>query len=198
MTLLVLVFLGCSPLVASKKEVSMTKLNIGSGVVRKPGYVSIDKYESKADVKAAAHELSMYANGSIEEVLSSHMVEHLPPDEFELALREWHRVLKPGGKLVIRCPNFEVYVKEFIERDDDYRYGKDGSGSKAWGLINIFGHQTGGAGYLTRSGFSVERFQRVLPQFGFRITRCEVMQTREKRGVGYRSNGDIICEAVKI
>lgn len=175
----------------------MTKLNIGSGIVRKPGFVSVDLYERKADVKAAAHKLDMFGNGSIEEIFTSHMIEHLSPQDFEAALREWHRVLQPGGKLTIRCPNFEIYAREFVEGTDDYRYGKDGSGKGAWGLLNIFGHQTGGPGYLTRTGFSPERFQRILPRFGFRITRCEAVQTRQNKGIEFRRDGDILCEAVK-
>lgn len=176
----------------------MVKLNIGSGLVRKKGCVSIDLYESKVDVQTAAHKLGMYRDSSIEEIFTSHMVEHLGLDDFEAALREWHRVLQPNGKLVIRCPNFEIYVREFVNGDADYRYGRDGSGNGAWGLLNIFGHQTGGFGYLTRTGFSVERFNRILPRFGFRITRCEATRTRQNKGIEYRRDGDIICEAVKV
>jgi ubiquinone/menaquinone biosynthesis C-methylase UbiE len=171
------------------------KLDIGAGIVKRPGYVSVDLYDDHAQIRAPAHDLP-YKDGEVDEVFTSHMIEHLPPPELGPALVEWHRVLKPGGRLVIRCPNFELYVKEFLESDCTYRFGQDGMG-KGWGIINIYGHQTGGPGYLTRTGFTVERFKRILPRFGFRVTCCETTRTRVSHGVEYRPNGDIICEAVK-
>jgi SAM-dependent methyltransferase len=38
-------------------------------------------------------------------VVSTSMVEHLHPDDFEPHLREVRRVLKPGGRYLIWCPN---------------------------------------------------------------------------------------------
>jgi len=171
------------------------KLDIGAGIVKRAGYISVDRYDDHANIKAPAHDLP-YKDGEADEIFSSHMIEHLPPLELEPTLREWSRVLKKGGKLVIRCPNFEIYVREFLEGDCGYRFGADGLG-KGWGVINIYGHQTGGPGYLTRTGFTVERFKRILPQFGFRVIRCKTTRTRVDGGVEFRTDGDIICEAVK-
>lgn len=40
-----------------------------------------------------------FADGSVDRVLSSFMLHHLPPAEQQAALREAHRVLAPGGRL---------------------------------------------------------------------------------------------------
>lgn len=44
-----------------------------------------------------------FEDSSFDRVLSHHLVEHL--EDLSAALREWRRVLKPGGKLVICTPN---------------------------------------------------------------------------------------------
>ncbi|CAN0478189.1 unnamed protein product, partial [Discosporangium mesarthrocarpum] len=35
-------------------------------------------------------------------------------------LREWARVLKPGGTIVLECPDFDQTVREYIE-GNEYR-----------------------------------------------------------------------------
>ena len=51
-------------------------------------------------VTAAAEELPL-ASASCDLVLSSLMLHHLPTDAKRAALREWHRVLKPTGELLL-------------------------------------------------------------------------------------------------
>jgi len=166
----------------------MLKLNVGSGNDKKPGYVSIDLYNEKADLQAPAHCLP-YPDGSVDEVFSSHMIEHLTPQELELALKEWRRVLKPGAMLRIRCPNFELYVREFLEGDYNARW--------AWGIINLMGWQDRGPGYWNHNGFTAARLHRILTDAGFAVATCGTVETRMKHGPEYRENGDIYAEAIR-
>lgn len=48
------------------------------------------------------HQPLPYADGSFEVVIASHVLEHL--ENAEAALRDWHRVLAPGGALLIGVP----------------------------------------------------------------------------------------------
>lgn len=47
---------------------------------------------------------------SFDFVYSSHLLEHLP--DVELALRNWSRVLKPGGFLLLYLPHRDLYEKK--------------------------------------------------------------------------------------
>jgi len=168
------------------------RLHIGCGPNRLPGYVNIDKYPtSGADVVAPAHELR-FPDNSVDEIYTSHVIEHLRPSELELALHEWYRVLKLGGKLRIRCPNFELYVQEWLEGDYEWRW--------SWGIINIFGHDNRGEGMLHHNGFTRERLGRYLSENGFETLRCEVTATRPEYDgtIEYRADGDIYYEGVKV
>ena len=104
------------------------RLHIGCGRKHLRGWINIDRYvwgyPGAADAVMQARILA-FPDNSIDRIFSSHMVEHMLPWEFKDALRTWHRVLKPGGKLSLRCPNFEVYVREWLEGADDYRRGWD-------------------------------------------------------------------------
>lgn len=54
-----------------------------------------------------AEKLSMFGDGSMDFVFSSHLLEHI--QDFEVALREWWRLLKPGGHLCLYLPHKNLY-----------------------------------------------------------------------------------------
>lgn len=49
-------------------------------------------------------------DASFDFVYSSHLLEHLP--DIELALKNWWRVLKPGGYLLLLLPHRDLYEKK--------------------------------------------------------------------------------------
>ncbi len=57
----------------------------------------------RPSVLAPADHLPMFADGSLDFVLASHLLEHLPNPI--RALAEWHRILRRGGTLVILLPD---------------------------------------------------------------------------------------------
>lgn len=84
----------------------MKKLNIGCGETKKEGFVNIDWSElAKPDV---VHNLNIFpypfADDSFDIVEASHILEHLDKP-FEV-MKELHRILKPGGRLLIKVPHF--------------------------------------------------------------------------------------------
>lgn len=56
-----------------------------------------------------ATSLYWFADGVLDFIYSSHLLEDFV--NTEEVLREWWRVLKPGGKLIIFCPDEQVYRK---------------------------------------------------------------------------------------
>lgn len=82
----------------------MTKLNLGCGPDHMDGWVNYDSAEEEnPDVLGDVRELSMYADGSIDEIFASHILEHI--DVRVPVLEEWARVLRPGGRITIAVPD---------------------------------------------------------------------------------------------
>lgn len=57
-----------------------------------------------------AHYLNGLNDAEFDFVYSSHLLEHLP--DSEAALRNWWRVLKPGGYLLLYLPHRDLYEKK--------------------------------------------------------------------------------------
>lgn len=64
-----------------------------------------------ADICDSGTDLSWCASESHDAVFSSHFLEHVPPAEVPDTLREWLRVMKVGGHLVLYVPSANIYPK---------------------------------------------------------------------------------------
>jgi predicted SAM-dependent methyltransferase len=66
-----------------------------------------------------ASDLSRFPEATFAEVYASHVLEHLDfrEDEVLRALREWRRVLVPGGKLYLSVPDLEVLAQLLLRKD---------------------------------------------------------------------------------
>lgn len=88
------------------------KLNIGAGYLHIDGYLSLDLYNETADIKSDIINIPFKEN-SIEEIVSFHVLEHVLPTTVEEAIKEWYKLLMPGGKLIIELPNILAICDDF-------------------------------------------------------------------------------------
>lgn len=94
------------------------KLNLGCGDKILEGYVNVDVAESRAgkrpDVLCDLRVLAPFEENCADEILSVHVVEHFWRWEVVGILKEWLRVLKPGGRMVLECPNLQSACEAFL------------------------------------------------------------------------------------
>ena len=60
-----------------------------------------------AQLRGSADNLIWFRDGVLDYVYSSHLLEDF--QDTESVLREWWRVIKPGGRLIIFCPDEKIY-----------------------------------------------------------------------------------------
>jgi SAM-dependent methyltransferase len=59
------------------------------------------------DIVASITDMAVVAAGSVDAVWSAHNLEHLAAHEVPLALAEFHRVLAPGGFVLVTMPDLQ-------------------------------------------------------------------------------------------
>jgi predicted SAM-dependent methyltransferase len=91
------------------------RLHIG-GVERVEGWEVLNAVPGPAvDHVGSAADLRRFPDGTFTALYSSHVLEHLDfKDELLAGLREWHRVLAPGGTLYVSVPDLAVLARLFV------------------------------------------------------------------------------------
>jgi SAM-dependent methyltransferase len=99
---------------------SQRRIEIGGGPFPRPGYLHVDT-DPKArhlEARAVAWELP-FPDDWADEILSIHTLEHIHPRLLQRTLREWHRVLRPGGAVRVHVPNSPALMEAYLSAEDD-------------------------------------------------------------------------------
>ena len=61
-----------------------------------------------------------FEDNSIENIYSSHFIEHLTLTQAKFYFKEAFRVLKPNGVMRTVCPDISIWIKKVYEREDSF------------------------------------------------------------------------------
>ncbi len=113
------------------QSTALHQLHVGCGSNYRSGWVNVDVNPAHdPDIQASAEDLSMLENNSCSVIESSQLLQLLNPVEARAVLREWRRLLAPGGELALELPNLARCLESI------------GSNEGEWdaGLVALFGH----------------------------------------------------------
>jgi glycosyltransferase involved in cell wall biosynthesis len=127
-----------APAQAAVRAAGPLRLNLGCGDKILPDYTNVDIAPSrngrKPDVICDLRALAPFATATVDEVLSVHVIEHFWRWEVNDILREWTRVLRPGGSMIIECPNLITACEELLSDPA----GKAGAGKEGQRTMWVF------------------------------------------------------------
>ncbi|MFO1390202.1 class I SAM-dependent methyltransferase [Cellvibrio sp.] len=93
------------------------KLEIGSGPKKRDGWLTLDYCEG-ADVFWDLNKKLPFPDNCFNEIYSSHVLEHFKYPQLIALLCELHRVLKPGGKMLISVPDINLYISSYLNNSN--------------------------------------------------------------------------------
>ncbi len=94
------------------------RLHIG-GQVKSEGWEVLNANPAAyVDHVCNANNLAQFADNTFTEIYASHIVEHLDyMGELVKTLKEWNRVLEPGGKVLISVPDLDVLAELILSKN---------------------------------------------------------------------------------
>jgi len=111
--------------------VAPLRVEIGGGPFPSPGYVHVDADRSSRHLEHLAHAWQLpFPDGTVQELLAIHVLEHVHRSSVDRTLGEWRRVLASGGYAEIHVPDAATVFPAFLATSNE----------KKWDLlIPIFG-----------------------------------------------------------
>lgn len=166
------------------------KLNIGAGGRRLPGYIGVDAVADRpaCDIVATAEKIPL-PDGCAEEIMAIHLWEHFYRWQCDDVIKEWKRLLQPGGRLVLELPNLIKCCENIIS--GRFIAGKH---PDQLGMLGCFGDPREADSFMAhRWGWTPESIKTFLKENGFTSIKEKPTQFHPA-GRQYR---DMRIEAVK-
>ena len=136
-----------------------------TGIELDAGAVAFCKERGLEQVVEGSAESLPFADGSFDMVFALDVIEHL--DDDEVGLREFSRVLKPGGKLVVTVPAYQFL---WSQHDEALHHRRRYTRSQLLRVLKSTGFHIQRASYYNTLLFplvaAVRLMQRVLPTDG--------------------------------
>lgn len=102
---------------APAAEPDFRKLHLGCGRKHLPGFFHVDILPlSHVDHVGRIENLGFIGDDEVELIYACHVLEHFGRFEIDGVLREWRRVLKPGGVLRLAVPDFAACAAIYYEQ----------------------------------------------------------------------------------
>lgn len=150
----------------------MKGLNIGAGPVHLDNTHSIEWENSDfADTEPSkgwsleklrdfTKPMDDLEDNSIDYIVAWHIIEHVGLHENGAIVQEWKRVLKPGGKLFIACPDLTKIARHIVDRDGPWQ---------DWFIcmVNVFGPYNGYVGDYHKWGYDFQSLGKLLLENGY-------------------------------
>ncbi len=147
------------------------KLNLGCGQDIREGFINIDLFSENPSVVAMDIRRLELPEDCAETILASDILEHFSHRETDSILKEWARVLKPGGELIIRCPSLRLQAKAYTSGVWDADIAS----------YMIFGGQTNPGDYHC-TAFDKDSIKRHLENAGLEVDKFEEIDTPQNNG----------------
>lgn len=95
------------------------KIHLGCGKRYIPGFIHVDivRFEH-VDYLCNIDDLHIFESNSADLIYNCHVLEHFHRVKVPVVLKEWHRVLRPGGILRTSVPDFNALCELYQETKD--------------------------------------------------------------------------------
>jgi len=121
----------------------------------------IDLYVDDPRIVKMDARVLIYDDNTVEEIYSSHLLEHLARKEIVPTLKEWYRVLEPQGKLRLNVPDLKWACKAMLgDEKSDYFDTEEK-------MLDIFYGNQVHKGEFHKTGFTLRLLQKYLFDAGF-------------------------------
>jgi predicted SAM-dependent methyltransferase len=192
------------PVASAAEAATRTVLNVGCGYALRrrlhPSFHGPEWREVRLDINPAVQpdvlcsitDMGPVADGTVDAIWSSHNLEHLHRHEVPIALGEFLRVLRPGGRLLLTLPDLQS-VAELVVKDQLEAEAYMSRSGPITPLDMMFGHGASlarGDRYMAhKCGFTMTTLRGLLERAGFaevevwRGKSFDLWATAHKRGV---------------
>lgn len=94
-------------------------LHLACGKRHLPGWIHVDVDDyPHIDYRHGVEALPMFSDNYADLIYNCHQLAYYDRFEFQKVLREWRRVLKPGGVLRVSTPDFEKVIAVYRRNGD--------------------------------------------------------------------------------